>query len=335
VVTDQAGGPALAGVDLGGTKIEAIVTDSRRAVLGQARCSTPNEGGPPAVVVAITEVVQGAAGAARVALGDLAGIGVGSPGIVDRAAGTVARAGNLPDWEAPFPLAAKLAEALGAPVHLGNDVAVAVDAEARLGAAKGVASFVALWWGTGIGGAFVADGKRWQGRGAAGEIGHTVVKMNGRRCTCGRRGCLEAYAGRAALETRARRLRKRGARTSLFEHAARHGGRLTSGVWEQALDTGDKLATKLIDQAIGAIGVGLASATNLLDVEAIIIGGGLGTRLGPTHLDQIKQGVRPHLFSPDHPPEIVITVLGDLGGAVGATFLVPVPAALPASVSDG
>src|SRR5439155_12247192 len=129
---------------------------------------------------------------------------------------------------------------------------------------------------------------------------------------CGRRGCLEAYAGRAALEARARRLRKQGARTSLFEQAARHGGRLTSGVWEQALDTGDKLATKLIDQAIGAIGVGLASAINLLDVEAIIIGGGLGTRLGPARLDQIKQAVGPHLFRPDHPPEILITILGDL-----------------------
>ena len=131
---------------------------------------------------------------------ELSGVGVGSPGEVDD--GSVAHARNLPDWDGSFPLASALSEQVGVPVSVANDVGVAVDAEAKLGAGKDYASFLGVWWGTGVGGAVVIGGKRWLGRGAAGEIGHTVVKLGGRRCECGRRGCLEAYAGRGAMERR-------------------------------------------------------------------------------------------------------------------------------------
>jgi glucokinase len=169
----------------------------------------------------------------------------------------------------------------------------------------------------------ILDGKPWRGRGGAGEIGHVVVKMGGARCTCGRRGCMEAYAGRAAMEGRARRLVEKGQRTDLFKIMKEHDRyRLTSGVWERALARGDRVAVKLIDRAVRALGAGIASAVNLLDVEGVIIGGGLGIRLGHPYAARIADAMQPHLFHDSNPPHVHVAALGDLGGAIGAALLV-------------
>jgi glucokinase len=320
-----------AGVDLGGTKIQAVVVDDQNLILGQARRPTPVDGGPPGVADEIAAAVREACQAAEVDPASLAAIGVGSPGAVDGEAGTVAQARNLTDWEGVFALGPTLTKALGPRVFLGNDVNVAVEAEFLLGAGKPYSSMIGVWWGTGVGGGIILDGKEWLGRGAAGEIGHTVVKLNGARCPCGRRGCLEAYAGRAAMEARARRLVARGRKTDLFrimEHRGRT--RLSSGVWERALEKGDKVAVALIDRAVAALGAGIASAVNLLDVEAIVIGGGLGTRLGQPYADRIAEAMTPHLFVSERPPAVHAAALGDVGGAVGAALLAePAPAAVP------
>jgi glucokinase len=316
---------AVGGIDLGGTKIEAIVADPAAAykVLGSARHPTPTTGGPADVATAMAAALTEAAKAADLEPSQLRGIGVGSPGTVDSEAGTVARADNLPGWAARFPLGSALHSALGAPIALGNDVAVATDAEYILGAGRPYHSLLGVFWGTGIGGGLILDDKPWHGRGAAGEIGHTVIVQGGRRCPCGRRGCLEAYAGRAAMERRARRLTAKGAKTDLFKLAAKHEhDRLTSGIWERALDRGDELATKLIDRAVRALGAGIASAVNLLDVEAVIIGGGLGVRFGEPYRVRIAAAMKPHLFNDARPPAVHLAGLGDLGGALGAALLV-------------
>ena len=150
----------------------------------------------------IAAALRQAADAAGVNTADLAGVGVGSPGAVDAEMGVVSEARNLPDWEEAFPLALALSERVGCPVSLGNDVQVAVDGEFALGAGRRSSSLLGVWWGTGVGGGIVLDGKPWVGRGAAAEIGHVVVKMDGALCTCGRRGCMEAYAGRARWRSR-------------------------------------------------------------------------------------------------------------------------------------
>jgi glucokinase len=311
------------GVDLGGTKIEAIVVDDGNRVLGRAREATPSSGGPADVVAAMVEAIREAAEGASLAVDELAGVGVGSPGSVDASAGTVATARNLPNWDAPVPLAELLSRELGVPVRLGNDVGVAVEAEAALGAGRSYRSFLGLWWGTGVGGAIMVDRKRWLGRGSAGEIGHTVVKLNGAPCACGRRGCLEAYAGRGAMEARARRAVRRGTKTSLFSLMEKHGHtRLTSSVWQRALDEHDDLAERLIERAIRALGAGVASAINLTDLEAVVVGGGLGNRLGDDATERIRRAMEPHLFVSDRPPEVRLSELGDLGGAIGAARLV-------------
>ncbi|HLH66833.1 MAG TPA: ROK family protein [Solirubrobacteraceae bacterium] len=310
------------GIDLGGTKIEAIVVDDRNAVLGQARVATPTSGGPQAVAAAMAAVMRQAADAAGVEAGSLVGVGAGSPGSVDESSGVVSEARNLPGWEGSFALGEALSRTLGVPVRIGNDVAVATRAEHELGAGQGRDSLLGVFWGTGVGGGLILGGRPWRGRGGAGEIGHTVVKLGGRRCPCGRRGCLEAYAGRAAMEARARRRAARGAATTLFD-IARHRGkdRLTSSIWWRAYRHGDPLATELIDAAVRALGAGIASAVNLLEVDAVVLGGGLGVRFGERFAARIADAMAPHLFRDSDPPLVEVSALGDLGGALGAALL--------------
>jgi len=310
------------GIDLGGTKIQTAVIDAEGAVKGEARRPTPTEGGPSDVAAAMAEAMVEAAKAAGVESGDLQGIGVGSPGDVDEKAGTVSTARNLPGWEGSFALAEALRKALGTEVRIGNDVQVATEAEFHLGAGKGFDSLIGVFWGTGVGGGLILGGKPWLGRGAAGEIGHMVIKRGGAKCPCGRRGCMEAYAGRAAMEAEARRRQEDGEKTDLFKLMEKHDKpRLTSSVWGRAVDHGDKLAIDLIDRAIEALGTGIASAINLLDPEAIIIGGGLGIRFGERYMDQLLEEMRKHVFF-EEMPTVKMAELGDLGGAVGASLLV-------------
>jgi len=317
-------GSVRGGIDLGGTKIQAVVVDAKNQVLGQARRPTPTEGEPADVASAIAATLTEAAEAAGIEPPALRGVGVGSPGAIDAAAGTVSGASNLPGWSGSFALGPELAQALATPIALGNDVQVATDAEFALGVGKECDALLGVFWGTGVGGGLVLHGQPWLGRGSAGEIGHVVVRCGGRRCPCGRRGCMEAYAGRAAMERRARRLHKRGAKTELFKLMEERGReRLTSGVWARALERGDALAASLVDDAVLALGAGVASAVNLLDVEAVVIGGGLGIRFGEPMAARIAEAMQPHLFVADHPPTVQVAALGDLGGAIGAALLVP------------
>jgi glucokinase len=314
---------ARAGVDLGGTKIQVVVVDGRDKLLAETRVPTPTEGGPEEVLQAIAGAVVAAAGEAGAETDSLTGVGVGSPGAIDPKTGTVSQARNLPGWAGTFALGPELQTLLGTRVKLGNDVSVATEAEFRLGAGKPYDSILGVFWGTGVGGGVILNGQQWVGRGAAGEIGHMVIKKGGAQCPCGRKGCMEAYAGRVSMEARAREVHEKGQKTELFEIMENRGRtRLTSGIWERALDRGDKLAQHVVDRAIEALGAGVASAVNLLDVEAVIIGGGLGTRLGPAYVERIRKAMKPHLFVDDNPPVIEIATLGDLGGALGAALLV-------------
>jgi glucokinase len=323
VSTSGSSSAARGGIDLGGSKIQAVVVNSRHRVLGEARVPTPRQGGPKDVADAMAEALLAASASAGLEAKELRGVGVGSPGSVDEESGTVTSARNLPGWEGSYPLGPRLAEALETAVRIGNDVQVATNAEATLGAGRDYDSLLGVFWGTGVGGGIILGGKPWVGRGAAAEIGHIVVKRGGARCPCGRRGCMEAYAGRLAMEARARKLHDKGRKTVLFEVMERKGhDRLTSSIWEHALRDGDKLAIQLLDRAVKALGAGIASAVNVLDPEAVIIGGGLGLRFGKPFVKRIEERMMPNVFADDRPPDIRLAELGDLGGAIGASLLV-------------
>jgi glucokinase len=311
------------GIDLGGTKIEAIVVDAQQTVLSSARRPTPTTGRPKDVAAQLVDAIVAATEAAGLKPSALKGIGVGSPGSVDTATGTVSGARNLPGWTGSFDLAGALQAALDVPVYVGNDVGVGTAAEFKLGAGKPYNSLLGVFWGTGVGGGLILGGKPWHGRGGAGEIGHMVIKVDGRQCPCGRCGCVEAYAGRAAMEARARSEKKKGRKTELFKLMKESDKtRLTSSVWAKAIEKGDKLTIELIDEAIEALGAGIASAINLLDPEAVVIGGGLGVRFGEPYVERIRAAMHPHLFNDANPAPVLVAALGDLGGALGAALLV-------------
>jgi glucokinase len=316
-----------AGIDLGGTKIQAVVIDDDGRVLGQERLPTPRSGGPADVAEAMAQAVRASAGQVGIETDELRGVGVGSPGVIDARRGLVSSARNLPDWEGSFALGKALKDALGPRVKLDNDVNVATTAEFELGAGRPYKSLLGVFWGTGVGGGIILRGRPWLGRGAAAEIGHVCVEMDGARCPCGRRGCVEAYAGRGAMEVRARHRHEKGHKTDLFKIMEKRGrDRLTSGIWARALEQGDKLTEKLLDEAVAALGAGVASCLNVLDVDAVILGGGLGLRLGEPYRERIEKAMMPHLFASEDPPAFLMAELGDLGGAVGAALLVKAPA---------
>ena len=316
-------GELTVGVDVGGTKIQSVIGRSEN-IVGQHRLETPQSGADD-VAAAIVEAATKALAEADAEPTDVRALGLGVPGAIDTDAGTVSSSPNLPGFQDPdpVPLAEMVSSGLGGvPIKLDNDVRVGILGEWKRGAGRGYRHLLGVWVGTGVGGGLVLDGELFQGRGAAGEIGHTIVKPGGRVCGCGRVGHLEAYAGRASMEAEARRRVKKGHKTDLFDIMKRKGrSRLSSGVWASALEHHDKMARDLIDDAVEALATGIASAQNLLALEAIVIGGGLGDRLGAPFVERIEQGMKPLLFVPDAAPKMLATEFGDLSGAVGASVL--------------
>lgn len=303
----------VAGVDVGGTNIEVGLVDDEHQVLVRAKRDTP-DGGPDAVIATIVELVESLQQTPDA-------VGAGIPGVIhDGRALTVP---NLENWVAAVDVGAALEQALGVTVALGNDANLGLLGEWVAGAAHGVENVLGVWMGTGIGGGLILDGRPFNGsRGAAGEIGHVIVRPGGALCTCGRRGCVEAYAGRRSMTAIATAMVEAGRHTSLFEIRDEEGKqRLTSKVWARALREADALAEQLFDMAVETLGIGVASVINTLDVELVVIGGGLAEKLGQDLADRIQQAAAPWMLRPNPDLNWVPASLGDDSGVVGAAAL--------------
>ncbi len=313
---------ATAGVDLGGTKIQAVIVSSG-VVVGQSRHQTPNTDADD-VVAEIVASIRSALESAGMEPSALGAIGIGTPGSVDVTTGHVSHARNVPGFVHDVALGPTVSAAFqGTRVIVDNDVRAAVMGEFRKGAGRRFRDLLGVFVGTGVGGGLILKGELHHGRGNAGEIGHTTVKPGGRRCGCTRLGCLEAYAGRLSIEQTARHRIEKGQKTKLFDIMERKGrDRVTSSVIADALEQNDHLTVELIDEAVEALGLALANAQNLLELEAIIVGGGLGDRLGEPFVRRVEQAMARNLRFPELPPVVLGTELGDLSGAVGATVLV-------------
>ncbi len=309
------------GVDVGGTNIQVIVLDDEDERLGWARMRTPTDGDRTNVLEVIDAAVNDAIGETGLALGEIDAIGVGTPGVVMD--GTVGGASNVPGWDERFSLQTGLEQRLDRPVRVVNDVTAAARGEHRLGAGRGADHLLVVFVGTGVGAGLILHGEPYEGAfGGAGEFGHTVVHVGGAVCPCGRRGCVEAYAGRRAMEHAVDRAVAAGTETvvpSLVEKKGRQ--RMTSGVVRDALAMGDPLMADLLDAGIDALGAGIASAVNLLDVERVVIGGGLADKLGPSFLHRVEAAMRPSLFLIPSRVEVRPAELGDEGGALGAALV--------------
>lgn len=303
----------VAGVDVGGTNIEVGLVDDHHEVHARAKAPTPT-GGPDAVLDTIAELIASLDD-------DPIAVGVGIPGVVHE--GAVLTVPNLANWHERFDLVEALQQRVDLPIALGNDANVGLLGEWIAGAARGARNVLGLWMGTGIGGGLILDGRPFNGsRGAAGEIGHVVVLAGGALCTCGRRGCAEAYAGRRSMRGVATAMVDAGWETSLFDiRDDEDKTGLTSKVWAKALDEGDKLATTLFDTAIETLGIAVGSAINLLDLEVVVVGGGLAEKLGSDLADRIESAAKPWMLRPSPDLRFVVSELEDDAGVVGAASL--------------
>lgn len=313
-----------AGVDLGGTSFIAVLADRKGKVLGSSDCVTTPGMAAAETIALIGEHILDAAKQASVKPSKIRAIGIGAPGAVDRKRGIVVEAPNL-GWS-DVPLADELGKHVGVKdVVLGNDVQVAIMGEHAYGAAQGVQRAVGIWVGTGIGGGLIANGEIDRGfRGAAGEIGHMVIKEDGPECGCGRRGCFEAMASRTAMERDVLAASRRKPKSIIPMIMKERGKeRMTSSVIARALKANDPIMREVLSKAQHYLGLLVGNIVNLYDPEMIVIGGGVAQRLKEEFVAPIAEVARTRFLRPDPEGRIRIehATLGDNSGALGACVL--------------
>lgn len=338
----------LIGVDLGGTKILGAAFSLGAAGGGAKDGATGGEGGgggakgkaraaapaalavdkrktprsedPEAVVEALLDCVGAIRSRESPDWGPCLGLGVAVPGPLDRAAGLVRCTPNLGFLD--YPLAARLRDATGLPVALENDVQAGVLGELRAGALRGVDSAVGVFVGTGVGGALVIGGRLYRGStGSAGEVGHMILHEGGALCGCGNYGCLEALASRTAMAKDGVALAASGKAPALAAAVGADFSRLKSSAFEEALEAGDEAVGRLVDRAAFWLGVGMCNLVNVLNPEAILLGGGVVARFGP-RIRKVARAVMAERLMPGlaATAKVLLSELGDLAVPAGAAF---------------
>lgn len=317
------------GVDFGGTKVLAAVVDLETGtVVGTGKKKTRPDDGPDELMGRIYETGEAAIKAAKLGKKDgIVGIGVGIAGQVDAARGVLVGTPNLSQATVDLPMADLLTERFGVPTALRNDVQIAALGEEHFGAGKDAGDFLCVFVGTGVGGAIVRAGELVTGAaGTAGEIGHLVVDAGGRHCGCGGRGHLEAYASRTAI-TRVLLAELHRGRSSVLadlvpgSNEEPGGTAIRSGVLARAVTGGDELVIETVTEAGRYLGLGLASAINLLNPQRIILGGGVIEAVDLLFQVAASHARREALPVPGRTVEIIKAGLGDNAGVVGAALL--------------
>jgi glucokinase len=304
------------GIDIGGTKTSVGIVDEHGGILALETFPTREESSPEHIVYKIEKVynkLQERLGGCPVLTA-----GVGIAGRVDAVGKSVVFAPNI-GWSG-VPLGLMLEESLGLPIIIGNDVAAITIGEWTFGAGRGVENFVCIYIGTGIGGGIVASGSFITGvNHAAGEVGHMVVVSGGRRCTCGGRGCLEAYAGGWAIAERAREEVRRNPRAGerLMELAGATD-KITARDVVSAYRSKDKLATELISSTMEYLASGIVSVVHMLNPELLILGGGMVEGL-PELVEELEVMVKERAIKPSSESfKMVKAMLGGDAGIIGA-----------------
>ncbi len=308
------------GIDLGGINSAAAVVAEDGTILGRGRLPTPRTGAED-VADAIASACRMAADQAGCALEELESVGLGSPGTVDPGTGEVIYWSNLDFCHVP--LGRMLQERLGLEVYLENDANAAALGEYAAGAGRGSRSMVAITLGTGVGGGAVLDGKLYTGFNyAALEVGHMVIEHGGRLCTCGRRGCFEAYASASALIAQARERMPARRSSLLWSLAGEDLGRVEAKTVFDAAGAGDALARELIQEYQGYLACGIVNLINVFQPEVFCVGGGVAGA-GEKLLGGVREIVAREDYARENPSRTTLALarLGNDAGLVGAALL--------------
>ncbi len=307
-------------IDLGATSIDVALTTLDGAIVGHHGEPADIGYGPKRILKRSLDLLRRLLEAEGATSGDIRAVGVGVPGPVDQSQGRVVAPPIMPGWN-NFPVRAAVAELVSCPVFVDNDVNLMALGEHAAGAARGVQSFVFVKIGTGIGAGIVVDGDVMRGAdGCAGDLGHVSVDADGRRCTCGNRGCLEVEAAGPAIARLGTQAAERGEAPMLAATLARQGHLEARDVGDAAA-RGDLGALAVLRGAAGKIGGTLASVVSLLNPSLIVLGGGV-SRIGDAFLAEIRTAVyRRSLPLATRNLPIVTSELGADAGVVGASVL--------------
>ena len=309
------------GLDLGGTFLKAGVVDDKGRILAKTSVPTgPNEAADT-LIQNMAEAARAVTRQAGLSIDQIDYVGIGSPGPIDFEKGILAAAPNLPSLRA-LPIRDHISNALSRPAILENDANAAALGASWVGIGRDpkIRNLIMLTLGTGVGSGIIVNNHVFHGgRGYGGEAGHMIVAANGRRCNCGQRGCLEAYA--SASHTAARALEALQASrddSSLRAVAADNGGRITAkDVCDHAKD-GDPLATRILDETAMYLGIACVNLTRLFDPQLVVLGGGLALA-GDFLIHRVRAAYREHDWhATESTLQIVAAELGYDTGIVGA-----------------
>lgn len=310
------------GIDLGGSKVYAVIADSDYNVLSSAKNETVIVSNPAEIASQIKNTGMAAAQKMGISLDDIKCIGVAVPSSVDPETGDCIHSPNL--GLKNYSLKNHLKDLFGRDVYLANDGNCGVIAEYYCGAAKGFKSVVGYFVGTGLGGGIIINGKLLLGnRGLAAELGHAIIKMNGRKCNCGNLGCVEAYASKAGfIKAIKKEIFEKHKRTELSKYVTIEKQNIKSKYLEAAYRDGDKVTVKVLDAGMEVLGAAAASVTAVVAPECIVLGGGVMEALGEELMPVFCRNFRKHLFgiSPDQ-ISLKLSKLMNSAVAVGAAIL--------------
>ena len=308
--------PLYGALDLGGTKLRALVADLEGRVYGEDIRPSHTEEGLEAVTSRMVDSLQAAARQAGADLAGLKGVGIASPGAVDVLRGVVPSAPQLPGWH-DIPLRDRMAGRLELPVVLENDATAAALGEHIFGGGRGTRHMLYLTVSTGIGGGIIIGGKVYRGAsGAAGELGHVLIDPHGPPCGCGAHGCLESFASGTAIARLGEELLARGESAVLAELLEREGP-VTAEMMKRAADLGDVASREAFRQAGHYLGIALASFVNIFNPEVILIGGGVAGA-GDLLLEPARTTMETLAMSqPLKDVQVGLAGLGDRAGLLG------------------
>ena len=310
------------GVDLGGTKILSGLFDQQLQCLGRSKVSTKAERGADAVIERIARCVEDVIDECDLNRKQVRGVGVGTPGSIDREAGKVLFAANL-GWE-NVPLQKELERRLDVPVSIENDCNACMLGVFETELKGKPRNAVGVFLGTGIGGGLILDGKLFSGfNHTAGEVGHMVLEVGGPKCTCGNRGCFEALASRTAIFRKILTAVKAGQKTLLTDMLGDDLKDMRSRDLLKAIKQGDKFIERIVEEAAEYTGIAVANLINLFSPEVVVLGGGIIDALEDEMMAIIVETALDCAFpGTAKGVQIVPSELGDDAGIVGGAVMV-------------